>query len=145
MTEEERLLLIETLIQLTIQYKNSYKQILQPEEKQLLQQMDWSNYDYQQEGTIKPTSVYCFLYKAYYELCLSASILTSKSPYYKPLETLTQHAISTIEQEDIKLVKLPLNSTKIGSINTQAHTNLSNFTSGNLSYILAELARTMFL
>lgn len=145
MSEQERIKLLDTLIQLIVQFKDSCSPSLQPAERQLLQTMDWATYDYQAEGLMKSTSVYSFLYKAYYELCLGATILTSGSPYYTQLETMTKDLIATIQKEGIRLDRLPLASTMLSGVNTQAHTRLSNLTSGNLSYVLSVLAKLIFL
>lgn len=107
--------------------------------------MDWATYDYQAEGVIKSTSVYSFIYKAYYELCLGATILTSGSPYYTQLEAKTNDLIAIIQNEGIRLDRLPLVSTMLSGINTQAHSRLCNLTSGSLSFILSDLAKLLFL
>lgn len=145
MTEQERINLLDTLNQLIVQFKGSCSPTLQPSERQLLQTMDWSTYDYNAEGKIKSTSVYSFLYKAYYELCLGATILTTGSPFYAQLEAKAKDLITTIQVDGIKLDRLPLSSTMLSGINLQAHTRLSYFTSGNLSYVLSVLAKLIFL
>lgn len=145
MSETERFQLIETLLKLVVSNKHLCSPKLQAAEKQQLQATMWSVYDYTAQAQITSLSVYSYIYKAYYELCVGATILTSKSPYYEPLQTLALKMAEIIQQENISLEKVLLGSTTLSDITTQAHTRLSYFVAGSLSFDLSNVAKLLFM
>lgn len=144
MNDNDRLTLIDKLIQLIASYHNTMGKKLSMDDKQQVYQCDYDTYNYEQDANLGPMAVYNFMFKAFNEICNGIIQLIHQSPYYQDYEKRITTFIEMLAKYDIQPERLLIGTTHLNSKYIEANTRLTYFTSGNMQYLLAELAKLLF-
>lgn len=144
MNDNDRLMLIDKLIQMIASYHNTMGKKLSTDDKQQVYQCDYDTYSYEQDANLGPVAVYNFMFKAFNEICNGIIQLIHQSPYYQDYERRISTFIDVLAKNNIQPERLLIGTTHLNSKYIEANTSLSYFTSGNMQYHLAELAKLLF-
>lgn len=144
MNDNDRLMLIDKLIQMIASYHNTMGKKLSTVDKQQVYQCDYDTYNYEQDANLGPVAVYNFMFKAFNEICDGIIQLTHQSPYYQDYEKRITTFIEVLAKYDIQPDKFLIGTTHLDSKYIEANTHLTYFTSGNMQYHLTELAKRLF-
>lgn len=144
MNDNDRLTLINKLILMIESYHKTMGKRLSMEEKQIVYQCNYDEYDYMQDSILKPVSVYNLMYKAFNEICNGIIQLTHQSPYYNEYEKTICALTTVLTNNKIEHEKLLIGTTPFYNKYIGANTKLSEFTSGNMQFLLADLAKLLF-
>lgn len=144
MNDNDRLTLIDKLIQMIASYHNTMGKKLSTVDKQQVYKCDYDTYNYEQDSILKPVSVYNFMFKTFNEICNGIIQLIHQSPYYQDYEKRITTFIDVLAKNNIQPDKFLIGTTHLNSKYIEANTRLTYFTSGNMQYHLAELAKRLF-
>lgn len=147
MNDNDRLTLIDKLIQMIESYQNKMGKKLSMGDKQQVYQCDYDAYNYEQDANLGPVAVYNFMFKAFNEICNGIVQLTHQSPFYQDYEKRISTFIGVLTKYNIQPIqpdKFLIGTTHLDSKYIEANTRLSYFTSGNMQYLLEELAKRLF-
>ena len=144
MNDNDRLTLIDKLIQMIEPYHNTMGKKLSTDDKQQLYQCDYDTYNYEQDAKLGPVAVYNFMFKAFNEICNGIIQLIHQSPYYQDYEKRISTFIDVLAKNNIQPERILIGTTHLNSKYIEANTRLTYFTSGNMQYLLAELAKRLF-